>query len=34
MPWQMDQFTHTEMYELDEKHQLERADAEAAKRRL
>lgn len=34
MPWQMDRFTHGEMFDLEEKHALERAEAEAQKRRL
>jgi len=34
MPWDMDNFTHSEMFDLEEKHALERAEEEARKRRL
>lgn len=34
MPWDMGKFTHAELYDLEEKHMLEKAEAEAAKRRL
>lgn len=34
MPWDMGRFTHNEMFALEEKHALEKAEAEARKRRL
>ncbi len=34
MPWDMGKFTHDELYALEEKHMLEKAEREAEKRRL
>lgn len=34
MPWDMDRFTHGEMWELEEKHLLEQAEAASRGRRL
>jgi hypothetical protein len=34
MPWDMNRFTHGEMWDLEEKHLMEQAEAAARSRRL